>query len=33
LQEEELKNQAEAQAKREEQLRKEKVNKQKEMDS
>jgi hypothetical protein len=33
LQEEELENQAEAQAKREEQLRKEKVNKQKEMDS
>jgi hypothetical protein len=33
LQEEELKNLAEAQAKREEQLRKEKVNKQKEMDS
>jgi hypothetical protein len=33
LQEEELKNLAEAQAKREEQLRKEKVNKQKKMDS
>jgi hypothetical protein len=33
LQEEELKNQAEAQAKREEQLRKEKVNNKKEMES
>jgi hypothetical protein len=33
LQEEELKNLAEAQAKREEQLRQDKVNKQKKMDS